>query len=220
MRVIYICILLFPILALAVEPPKQVTLSEETSFQVDLGGAKASVKIPAGTVVDVVSLGTDRILLKRGKATAEIPVSETDYASRHQSLIDQDNAQQAAAKKAEEDRQAAEEVEKKKQTEENSAKQAALIEKAGGNPAVTKDPFSGEITIPRAMAREIKNRLKDPDSFKVRGVHKLEIVEKNGVYCWEVGITYAAKNGFGGYTVGTASGFMRGSELLFLELGK
>jgi hypothetical protein len=220
MRVFYIFILLFPILAIAVAPPKQTALSEETSFQVDLGGANASVKIPAGTVVDVVSAGTDRILLKRGKATAEISISATDYASRHQALIDEDNAQKAAAKKAEEDRQAAEEVEKKRQAEEFSAKQAALIEKAGKKPVVTKDPFSGEITIPRAMTREIKNRLKDPDSFKARGVHKLEIVDKNGVFCWEVGITYAAKNSFGGYTVGTASGFMRGSELLLLELGK
>ena len=70
------------------------------------------------------------------------------------------------------------------------------------------------------MAREIKNRLKDPDSFQPRAVHKLEIVEKNGVACWEVGITYAAKNGFGGYTMGTATALMRGSELFFLELGK
>jgi hypothetical protein len=220
MRFVYIFILLFPILAFAVEPPKQATLNEETAFQIDLGGAKASVKIPAGTVVDVVSVGTDSILLKRGKATAEIPISATDYASRNQALIDQENAQQAAVKKAQEDRQAAEDAAKKKQAEESSARQAALIEKAGKKPVVTKDPFSGEITIPRAMAREIKNRLKDPDSFQPRGVHKLEIVEKNGVACWEVGITYAAKNGFGGYTMGTATALMRGSELFFLDLGK
>ena len=207
---------MLPLIAIAVEP-KQVSLNEETVFQVDLGGAKASVKIPAGTIVDVVSAGADdRILLQRGKATAEIPVSATDYASRRQTLIEASAEQQAAAKKAEEDRKSAEEAEKKTQAEEALAKEA----KAGKKPVTTKNPFSGEITIPRAMAREIKNRLKDPDSFQPRGVHKLEIVDKNGVSCWEVGITYAAKNGFGGYTTGTASAFMRGSELLFLELGK
>jgi hypothetical protein len=220
MRFFYIFILTLPFLAIAVEQPKQVVISEETAFQVDLGGAKASVKVPAGTVVDVVSAGADRILLKRGKATAEIPISATDYSSRHQKLIDEEIAQQAAAKKAEEDRKAAEEAEKKRAAEEFSAKQAALIEKAGKKPVVTKDPFSGEITIPRAMTREIKNRLKDPDSFRPRGVHKLEVAEKNGVFCWEVGVTYGAKNSFGGYTVGTATAFMRGSELLLLELGK
>lgn len=220
MRIIYFLIFCVPLLAIAVEPPKQTALQADTSFTVDLGAAKASIKVPAGTVVDIVSTTTDRISVKRGNASATLPLSATDYAARYQALIDQKNAEEAAAKQAEQDRIAAEEAQKKRQLEEFAAKQTALIEKAGSKPIVSRNPLTGSVTIPSAMTREIKYRLKDPESFQPRGVHTLEIVEKNGVVCWEVGITYAAKNSFGGYTVGTASAFMRGSELLLLELGK
>lgn len=203
-------------MALAVDAPNQVAINSETAFEVDLGGAKALVKVPAGAVVDIASKDSDTLLLKRGNAIATLPISATDYAQRLQHLEEQKAAQEAAEKKAQEERLAAEEAEKKRKAEES----AALIEKAGGKPIVSINPITGSVTIPRAMARHIKSRLKDPDSFQARGVHKLEIVEKNGVSCWEIGITYAGKNSYGGYTVGTATAFMRGSELLHLELGK
>lgn len=220
MRIIILLLFLLPIVEAAVEPPKQAALTSTADFQVDLGKVKATVKIPTGTVVDIVRTSADRITLKRGNATADLPISATDYAERYQSFIDQKNTEEAAAKKAEEERLAAVEAEKKRQADEFASKQAALLEKAGSKPVVSISPISGAIAIPSAMTREIKRRLKDPDSFQPRGVHKLEIVEKAGVACWEVGISYAAKNSFGGYTLGTASAFMRGSELLHLELGK
>ena len=216
MRYTYFVLFFVPLLAIALEPPKQTALQADTSFSVDLGGAKASIKVPAGTVVDIVSTTSERISVKRGNASANLPLSATDYTARYQVLIDQKNAEEAAAQKAEQDRIAADE----REFEELVAKQAARREKAGSKPIVSKDPLTDSITIPSAMTREIKYRLKDPDSFQARGVHKLEIVEKNGVVCWELGITYAAKNSFGGYTTGTASAFMRGSDLLLLELGK
>ncbi len=220
MRIIWLFILLVPILATAVEPPKQTALQAETPFSVDLGGAKATVKVPAGAVVEVIKATEERITVKRGNASADLPLSATDYSARYQALIDQKNAEEAAAKKAEEERIAAEEAQKKREAEEFAAKQADLIEKAGSKPIVTQNPLTGSVSIPSAMTREIKYRLKDPNSFEPRGVHKLEIVDKNGVICWEVGISYAARNSFGGYTIGTATAFMRGSTLLLLELGK
>ena len=220
MRIVHCLLCCVTLLVSAVEPPKQTALQAETNFSVDLGGAKASIKVPAGTVVDIISTTSERIQVKRGNASANLPLSATDYTARYQALIDQKNAEEAAAQQAEQDRIAAEEAQKKRELEEFAAKQAALIEKAGSKPIVSRNPLSGSVTIPSAMTREIKYRLKDPESFQPREIHTLEIVEKNGGVCWEVGITYAAKNSFGGYTVGTASAFMRGSELLLLELGK
>jgi hypothetical protein len=180
----------------------------------EVGTAKAIIKIPAGTVVDVVSVAGDKITLKRGTATATLPLLSTDYPQREQAIKDAEAAKEAAAREAHEQKIKDEQL-KEEQARESLKKK---LEMAGPKPTVAVSPLNGSITIPRAMEREIKSRLKDPDSFQPRKVMDLQIVEKNGIICWHVQIAYGAKNSFNGYTLGVASAFMRGSTLLGLEL--
>lgn len=59
--------------------PSKVTLKEATIFTAEIGKGKATIKIPAGTMVNVGGLDGAEILVKRGEASARIPIEKTDY---------------------------------------------------------------------------------------------------------------------------------------------
>jgi hypothetical protein len=84
----------------AAATPKQVAINKETVFTINLASGKGQIKIPAGALVDVVSAREDRIVLKRGNATAEVPMADTDYISRNDELVQQEAAKIEASRKA------------------------------------------------------------------------------------------------------------------------
>ncbi len=100
--------------------PKQVAINKGTVFTINLAGGKGHVKIPAGALVDVVSAREDRIVLKRGNATAEVPMADTDYISRNDELVQQEAAKIEASRKAAEieDARIAADAENKRRQEE------------------------------------------------------------------------------------------------------
>jgi hypothetical protein len=108
----------------AAATPKQVAINKEIVFTINLANGKGQVKIPAGTLVDVVSAREDRIALKRGNATAEVPLADTDYTSRNDDLVQQEAAKIEAnriAAESEAARIAAETENKRKQEEAERA---------------------------------------------------------------------------------------------------
>ena len=61
-----------------------------------------------------------------------------------------------------------------------------------GRPDQAADGFSGfEYTI--------KERLRDPDSFKFYGATLFKAITLNHAQAWQCRVNYGAKNGFGGY---------------------
>jgi hypothetical protein len=61
-----------------------------------------------------------------------------------------------------------------------------------GKPDQAPDGFSGfEYTI--------KDRLRDPDSFKFYGATQFKTITLNHTQAWLTRVDYGAKNGFGGY---------------------
>jgi hypothetical protein len=202
------------------DAPKQVALKEATGFITDLGQVKATVKLPEGAMVDVSQVAGGLIWLKKGNATAKMRVEQTDFQERLDANRAERENQEAAARQAEQARLEAEAAEARQKEEAAEAKRKDLIDRAGPKPVVSISPLDGSVTIPSAMTRGIKERLKDPDSFQPRKVLDFGIYEKDGIACWIIQIAYAAKNSFGGYTLGTATAYMRGSTLLALELGK
>jgi hypothetical protein len=84
----------------------------------------------------------------------------------------------------------------------------------GEKPMFAKPPLGGDITIPSAVKRALRDRLKDPDSLQVRSIDAFDPATFEGQKCWQVVFTYAAKNSFGGYTTAAAMVYMRGSQLL------
>lgn len=94
------------------------------------------------------------------------------------------------------------------------AKESSDDSAYGGKPAFHNSPWSGELTVPSAVSRAIKLSLKDPDSFQPRELLSLEKSTKNGINCYKAVFTFCAKNSFGGFTLGTATAHVRGSDLL------
>lgn len=66
--------------------PTKVEIKEPVIFITDLGATKATTKVAAGTLVDVISVNNGQITLRRGTATGQAPLSATDYNDRLASL--------------------------------------------------------------------------------------------------------------------------------------
>jgi hypothetical protein len=202
------------------DAPKQVALKSSTVFVTDLGGVKATVKLPEGALVDISQVAGGMVWLKKGNASAKVPIEQTDFQERLEANRAERENQEAAARHAEQARIDAEAAEQKRKEEAAAVKMKDLADRAGSKPTVFISPLDGSVTIPSAMTRAIKDRLKDPDSFQPRKVLDFGLYEKDGIACWIIQIAYAARNSFGGYTLGKATAYMRGSTLLALEIGK
>ena len=87
----------------------------------------------------------------------------------------------------------------------------------GEQPLFAKNPIGDGYTIPSAVKRALRERLKDPDSMQVRSINSMEKATYEGKQCWQVVFTYSARNSFGGMMSAAAMCYMRGSELLAIQ---
>lgn len=196
------------------DTPKEAVLKEPVTLTVNLGQAKAAVKFPAGTVAEVLAVEGDSVVLKKNNAQGAVPMAATDYGDRLRGVEERREAAEAEKKRA---REVADDL--RRANEEMEKKRIENLEiQAGEKPFVSVDAFTGAPVIPMAMTRNIKMRLKDPDSFQPREVTMPKVAERNGVACWKILLVYGARNGFGGYTKNLATAYMKGSTLLDLTL--
>ena len=79
---------------------------------------------------------------------------------------------------------------------------------------------SGDLVMPEGMEREIKRRLKDPDSLQIRELIDLKLVDRETSICWEVKLKYGAKNSFGGYSTGVITAWVKQNRLIDLTLSE
>jgi len=56
-----------------------VRIHEAITFEAKIGNGKASIKVPAGTSVEVAGVEGEMLLLNRGEAKAKVHIDKTDY---------------------------------------------------------------------------------------------------------------------------------------------
>jgi len=191
--------------------PEEVTLAKEQIFRGKAGKAEVQSKVSAGTKVHIFDLEDQTIISKRGEMTARIPVADTDFL-----VIANANASAAVAQR-EKDLAAAEIA--RVAREKQSAATAAADLAAYGKPPLFGPQLLGDgIVIPSALARTIKQNLKDPGSFQARKAISIAKAERNGVKCYQLIFEYGAKNSFGGYVTGIAEGYVRESTVVDLVI--
>ncbi|NDC39728.1 MAG: hypothetical protein EBZ48_17095 [Proteobacteria bacterium] len=183
-------------------------------------GGKVMITKPVGTEVDAVLSPDHATLVISVKDTdfrGSVPVDKTDFMQRAtakeeqmhkadlQADIDIYEAQKAEGKKLED-------------KEKSAAYDKAHEKEIYGHEPYWCDNGISSPAIPTLVMRNMRRRLNDPDSLRIRSVAKPIHADYNGTKCWRLNFTFSARNAFGGMTTQKAVAWVREDRLLDLSL--
>jgi hypothetical protein len=193
-------------------PPKECWPAKvhilKPSVMVGAGGGVRMTK-PSGTEVNAVlsnDLQTLGISLKDPDLSGTVPLNDTDFVQ-----LAKEKENQLADEKA---------AEQKRLTEAFDAtmRQVAEDREAYGNEPVWGNTGLFGPVIPSIVERNLKRRLKDPDSMKIRSVSAPTHSEFNGVKCWKLNCVISSRNSFGGMGSAIVTAWIHNGDLLDLSI--
>ena len=193
-------------------PPKECWPAKvhllKPSVMTGAGGGVMMTK-PVGTEVNAVlsdDLQTVGISLKDPDLSGTVPLQDTDFVK----LASEKENQLAEEKAAVE----------KRLTDEFDA---TIRQVAEDREAYGKEPVYGNNGlfgpfIPSVVERNLKRRLKDPSSMKIRTVSTPTHSEFNGVKCWKLNCVISSRNSFGGMASAIVTAWIHNGDLLDLAI--
>lgn len=187
-----------------------------------LAGVRGKVTItkPVGTEVEAVlsqDHATLAISLKGTDFRGSVPVDKTDFI---QLATAKEEQMHKADLQADIDIYEAQMAERKKLEDQEKA---AAYDKAHEKEIYGHEPYwcdngISSPAIPTLVMRNMRRRLNDPDSLRIRSVAKPIHADYNGTKCWRLNFTFSARNTFGGMTTQKAVAWVREDRLLDLSL--
>jgi hypothetical protein len=192
--------------------PKKIRIKKDLFIEQVLPNGKIAKNFKAGSEFDLITANPETAAIRSGVFTKTVPISDTDF---HESAAE-------VAAKAEERRTQLEMQKLQEQKSKEDAEMAVLnadklARVAAGDPVVSESE-NGAVIHP-AIYKAVRDSLKDPDSFQPRQIllKELKKLEDNS-YVWNVALRFGAKNGFGGYTMGTAILLFRGEKAVLVKI--
>jgi len=192
--------------------PKKIRIKNDLFIEQVLPNGKIVKNFKAGSEFDLISANPETASIRSGVFTKTVPLSDTDF---HESAAE-------VAAKVEERRTQLEMQKLQEQKSKEDAEFAALnadklAREAAGDPVISETE-NGSVIHP-AIYKAVRDSLKDPDSFQPRKILLKELKKLDDKsYAWNVAIRFGAKNGFGGYTMGTAILLFRGEKAVLLKI--
>ena len=192
--------------------PKKIRIKNDLLIEQVLPNGKIVKNFKAGSEFDLVAANPETASIRSGVFAQTVPLSDTDFY-------------EAAAEVATKTQERRNRLEMQKLQEQKSKEEAELAvinadklaKEAAGNPVVSESE-NGAVIHP-AIYKAVRDSLKDPDSFQPRKIlhQELKKLDDNS-YVWNVALRFGAKNGFGGYTMGTAIVLFRGEKAVLLKI--
>jgi hypothetical protein len=188
--------------------PERIQLKNELRIDQQLPNGKITRVFQPGAEFDLVEVTKGLASIRSGVFAAQISLADTNFA------------EEVEAKKRERDKIAWEKLNTEHQKAQASLAALEMEKKAkeaAGNPLVSEN--DEEVSLDPSIYEAIKDKLKDPDSFQPRKLVSKELMQlENKTYIWNVKVTYGAKNGFGGYSTGTAEVLFRAGKAVVIKM--
>jgi hypothetical protein len=188
--------------------PERIQLKNELRIDQQLPNGKITRVFQPGAEFNLVEATNGLASIRSGVFEAQIALADTNFA------------EEVEAKKRERDKIAWEKLNTEQQKAQASLAALEMEKKAkeaAGNPLVSES--DEKIILDSSIYAAIKDRLKDPDSFQPRKLVSKELIQlEDKTYIWNVKVTYGAKNGFGGYSTGTAEVLFRAGKAVVFKM--